>query len=198
MIEGGSSNRERAKLAAFAREDWFNQLIDRLVDESVEYLCRQIEAGAEAVQIFDSWAGDLPGETRKLYVERPLAAIVRRLRDRFPNVPAIVFARGVGVDHTGIQVESGAACVGIESELPMSWAFGALGEKCAIQGNLDPVALLGGEGIARREAQELCNAVPMARHVFNLGHGIRPGTASKAVSAVVEAVREYDRSAAAI
>jgi len=101
------------------------------------------------------------------------------------------------VDHAGIQERSGAACVGIETELPMSWGFAALGEKCAVQGNLDPVALLGGVGIARREARGLCETVPMARHVFNLGHGVRPGTAPEAISAVVDAVRQYDGSAQA-
>ena len=196
MIEGSSSIRELAKVAAFQGEDWFRDLIARLVEESVEYLTGQIEAGAEAVQIFDSWAGDLPDYQRRELVVKPLAAVVRGLRQRYPNIPVIVFAKGVGVTHMEVQLASGANAIGIESELPIEWARDSLIEVCAVQGNLDPVVLLASEQIARNEATRLAAAMPMARHIFNLGHGIRPKTRPEVLQAVIESVRDYDSAVA--
>ena len=192
MVEGGGSNRERAKLAAFGREAWFVRLIERLVTESVEYLSAQIVAGVEIVQIFDSWAGDLPAGVREEFVHGPLEQLAGSLRSRHPNVPVIVFARGIGVDHPGLQHRTGAACMGIEAELPMSWAVDALDVNCAIQGNLDPVALLGSVEVAERETRAIVSKVPMARHVFNLGHGIRQGTRPEVLSAVIDCARRWD------
>lgn len=195
MIEGKGSDRQLARLAAFEREDWFVQLIDRLVDESVDYLSAQIMAGAEAVQIFDSWAGDLPPQLRIDVVEKPLGRLVAKLRDRHPSVPVIVFARGAGVDHGRIQATTGADAMGIEAELSLDWAAQELAGKCAIQGNLDPVALLGSDGLARREATTVAKAVPMEKHIFNLGHGIKQGTRPEVLTAVIEAVRAHDSGA---
>lgn len=195
MIEGRGSDRQRARLAAFERQDWFVRLIDFLVDESVAYLSAQISAGAEVVQIFDSWAGDLPAGLRIEVVEKPLARMVRQLRELHPDTPVIVFARGVGLDHVRIQQATGADAMGIEAELALSWAVKALAARCAVQGNLDPVALLGSDDLARREAIAVAAAAPMERHVFNLGHGIRQGTRPEVLSAVIDAVRGFDDGA---
>jgi uroporphyrinogen decarboxylase len=196
MIEGRSSDRELAKIAALRGEAWFCELIDRLVEESVEFLSAQIEAGADVVQIFESWAGDLCGDSWTAFVEQPLAAVIQGLRARHGGVPAIVFARGAGVHHVDIQRATEAEAIGVESQLPLKWAVSVLADSCALQGNLDPLALLACEEIARREAVKIASAVPLERHVFNLGHGIRPDTRPEAVSAVIEAVRQFDRSAA--
>lgn len=192
MIEGGSSNREMSKAVAFRRDEWFRYLIDRLVDESVDYLAGQVEAGAEAVQIFDSWAGDLPENSRKEFVERPLEALVKGFRARHPDIPAIVFARGVGFGHVAIQKATGARGIGIESELAIEWARDALTRVCAVQGNLDPELLLGQEDAVRKAARTLAAAMPMDRHIFNLGHGIRPATQPEMLNAVIDAVRLHD------
>ena len=195
MIEGKGSDRQHARLAAFERQSWFVQLIDRLVDESADYLSAQIEAGAEAVQIFDSWAGDLPAQLRADVVEKPLGRLVGKLRERHPIMPVIVFARGAGADHGRIQVATGADAMGIEAELSLDWAVQALSGKCAIQGNLDPVALLGSDRLARQEAVAVAKAVPVEKHIFNLGHGIKQGTRPEVLTAVIDAVREYDSGA---
>lgn len=192
MIEGGSSDRSAAKVAAFSGEAWFGRLIDRLVEESIEYLSLQIEAGAEAVQIFDSWAGELPGGVGEKFVVKPLAEIVKGLRSRLPGVPVIVFARGFGVRQKVVADEVGAACLGIESELPMEWATTQLSDSVAIQGNLDPVALLAPDEVVEEQVRRICGAISRHRHIFNLGHGIRVGTDPAKIERVIRAVRDFD------
>ena len=195
MIEGGSSDRLIAKQAALARFDWFEGLIDRLVEESVSYLSAQIEAGAEVVKIFDSWAGELTGETGDRYVVRPLQRMCAALKLKYPDVPVIVFARGFGVRQLAVAESTGAAGLAIEAELPMSWAAEQLAAGVAIQGNLDPVALLSGADVARRETEAVVRSIAMNRHIFNLGHGIRQGTDPSVLTAVIDAVRAWDRQA---
>ncbi|MBI2718561.1 MAG: uroporphyrinogen decarboxylase [Rhizobiales bacterium] len=194
MIEGKSSDWQFAKLVAYRRESWFIRLIERLVEESVEYLSAQIDAGVEVVQVFDSWAGELTGRLRREFVIAPLSEMTRRLHERHPNVPIILFAKGLGTDHGTLAEASKCAALGIEAELSMSWAAGNIGHEMVLQGNLDPISLLGGEQIAASEAVELAKAIPSYRHIFNLGHGIKVGTAPETIGAVVEAVRNWDRA----
>jgi uroporphyrinogen decarboxylase len=192
MVEGGSSDRRLAKLAAFGRESWFRALIDRLVSASIDYLAMQIEAGAEAVQIFDSWAGDLPEGVREEFVVGPLAQVVDGVRRLHPGTPVIVFGRGLGVDHLEVMVSCRPAALGIETEQSLRWIYDAVGDQCAVQGNLDPVALLGSVEVARAEACRVTSSVPMERHIFNLGHGIRQETRPEVLAEVVAAVRRWD------
>ncbi len=188
MIAGGSSDRVVAKVAAYRREPWFRVLIDRLVSESTDYLCAQADAGAQAVQIFDSWAGDLVGSEREEFVIKPIAEIVAGVRARHPDLPVIVFARGVGSAQRHAAAIPGASAIGVETELDLA----ELPPDVVVQGNLDPVVLLAGEDVARREAERICRAVDRQRHIFNLGHGIRVGTEPAVVGAVVDAVRKLD------
>ena len=192
MIEGGSSDRELSKAIALRGEGWFRHLIDKLVDQSVEYLSGQVRAGADVVQIFDSWAGELPESCRQEFVEKPLAALVRDFRARHAEIPVIVFARGVGVGHVAIQRATKAQGISIESELAIEWARDALPGNCAVQGNLDPEVLLGAGEAARKAAMKLAAAMPMDRHIFNLGHGIRPATRPEMLGAVIDVVRLQD------
>lgn len=188
MIAGGSSDRVVAKVAAYRREPWFLALIDRLVKESTDYLCAQADAGAQAVQIFDSWAGDLVGSELDEFVVKPIAGIVAGVKARHPDLPVIVFARGIGVEQKKAAAISGANAIGIETELDLR----ELAPNVVVQGNLDPVVLLAGEAVAAREAQRICRQVDRQRHIFNLGHGIRVGTDPEVVGAVVDAVRKLD------
>ena len=107
MVAGGSSDRVQAKVAALRRDAWFVALIERLVVESIDYLGAQIEAGAQVVQIFDSWAGDLIGEQLREFVLEPVGRIVAGVQERFPLTPVIVFARGIGASQ-----RLAAACPG--------------------------------------------------------------------------------------
>ena len=193
MIEGGSSDRETARLVAYNNPQWFSELIAMLIDQSVAYLSAQINAGADVVQIFDSWAGDLPVSLREKWVATPLAEMTARLRSRHPSIPVIVFARGVGAAQPTIAKVTKAQAIGVESELAIDWLAEHIPQGCAIQGNLDPVALLADESVAVREALKIAAALPARRHIFNLGHGIRPQTDPGRLKAVIEAVRHYDR-----
>jgi uroporphyrinogen decarboxylase len=188
MVAGGSSDRVMAKIAAYRREDWFVALIDRLVTESIDYLCAQAEAGAQVVQIFDSWAGDLVATELEDFVLNPIAKIISGVKARHPDVPVIVFARGIGSQQPKAAALPGASAIGVETEFDLT----SLAPEVVVQGNLDPVALLAGEDVAAREAARLCGLVSKSRHIFNLGHGIRVGTEPAAVGAVVEAVRRLD------
>ncbi|MGQ0484694.1 MAG: uroporphyrinogen decarboxylase [Hyphomicrobiales bacterium] len=193
MIEGGSSDRETARLAAYENPEWFSRLIALLIDQSVAYLSEQIKAGADVIQIFDSWAGDLPASLRKNWVDGPLADMTARLREIHPGVPVIVFARGAGAAQPIVAEATKAQAIGIESELAIDWLAERIPGNCAIQGNLDPVALLAKEPVSVSEAVKLAAALPTGRHIFNLGHGIRPQTEPGRLQAVIEAVRTHDR-----
>jgi uroporphyrinogen decarboxylase len=188
MIAGGSSDRVIAKVAAYQRQPWFCALIDRLVSESVDYLTAQADAGAQAVQIFDSWAGDLVGTELDEFVLKPIAAIVDGVRKRHPELPVIVFARGIGHHQSRAAALPGASAIGVETEFDLA----LLPEDVVVQGNLDPVALIAGEEIVRSEVRRICGSVDRQRHIFNLGHGIRLGTDPAVVGAAVEAVRRFD------
>jgi uroporphyrinogen decarboxylase len=188
MVEGGSSDRLLARVAAYQREPWFLRLIERVTAASIEYLTAQIAAGAQVVQIFDSWAGDLVGSEFEEFVVEPTAAVVRGVREIAGDIPVIVFARGAGTYHRTIAGLPGVSAVGVETETDLS----VLGEGVVVQGNLDPIALLAGEVVAVREARRVCKAMPRHRHVFNLGHGIKVGTNPEVVGSVVRAVRDFD------
>lgn len=188
MIAGGGSDRVVAKVAAYQRQPWFCALIDRLVVESVEYLCQQADSGAQAVQIFDSWAGDLVGTELEDFVLKPIGAIITGVRKRHPDLPIIVFARGIGAQQTRAAALPGASAIGVETEYDLS----LLPADIVVQGNLDPVALMAGQKVVESEVWRICSSVDRQRHIFNLGHGIRLGTEPSVVGAVVEAVRRFD------
>ncbi len=188
MVAGGSSDRVLAKIAAFQQQPWFDALIERLVVESIDYLSAQADAGVQAVQIFDSWAGDLIGDQLQRYVLSPVGRIVAGVRARHPSLPVIVFARGVGAAQEQAAALPGASAIGVETEFDLR----CVGADVVVQGNLDPVALLAGEAIARREARRVCESIHRSRHIFNLGHGIRLGTDPQIVGAVVDEIRRCD------
>jgi uroporphyrinogen decarboxylase len=188
MIAGGGSDRVVAKVAAYQRQPWFCGLIDRLVVESVDYLAAQADAGAQAVQIFDSWAGDLIGSELDEFVLKPIGAIVEGLRKRHPHLPVIVFARGIGSHQRRAAALPGASAIGVETEFDLS----LLPDNVVVQGNLDPVALIAGESVVQTEVRRICASIDRQRHIFNLGHGIRLGTDPAVVGAVVDAVRRFD------
>ena len=192
MIEGGSSDRELARKFAYQREDWFKALIARLVENSIEYLCVQIEAGADVVQIFDSWAGELPGDLLTEYCIEPIQEIVAGVKSRFPAVPVIVFAKGVGHRHGDIHSITKCQAIGVEAECSLGFLQSILPADAVIQGNLDPLLLLCEEAVVRRETLELVGAIPRARHIFNLGHGIKQQTKPDILTAVIETIRDHD------
>ncbi len=145
MLEGGGSDRQFALQTAYLAPAWFIDLVDRLVEQSVIYLRAQIDAGAEVVQIFDSWAGDLSGELFDRYSVEPMRQIVAELRKSHPNVPVIAFARGAGTRHARLAREVGCQAIGIEQETELQVLLPILPAETVVQGNLDPIVLLAGD-----------------------------------------------------
>lgn len=186
---GGESGREAARAVAVSGVPWFASVIDQVIEASATYLIRQIDAGVDAVQIFDSWAGDIPGYLQEELIGRPIAAIVERVRVARPQIPVIVFARGVGAGHKRIGEMTKAEALGVESSLPLAWAREQLVSSHAVQGNLDPLIVEKGGAALEKGVELIARALPRERHIFNLGHGMRPGTPPEHVELVVRHLR---------
>jgi uroporphyrinogen decarboxylase len=195
IIEGRSSDRKAALAAAGSQAPWFDLLIQKLVDVSVIYLCQQIEAGAEAIQIFDSWAGDLPESLRGKYVTSPIRLVIDGVRMRYRDVPVIVFARGIGRGHADVAVACGAQGVGVEQGVELAALVAELPRGVAVQGNLDPAVMADPAQALAPAVEAVLRGVPMGRHIFNLGHGIWPETPPERVSELTRIVRRHDGSA---
>jgi uroporphyrinogen decarboxylase len=192
MIEGGSSKRQSAVAIAVENPLWFSTMLQRLVETSVRYLLGQIAAGVKTVQIFDSWAGDIPVAHRKRVVIDPIHAIVEGVRAQHPGFPVIVFARGVGGGHTEVAELTHASCVGVEQDVQLRDVLSDLSPNVAVQGNLAPELLLEDDGLVREGVLRVLDGVPMQRHIFNLGHGIVPQVKPEKVNVLIEAVRAHD------
>lgn len=192
MIEGGSSDRKRALAAALEQPSWYGQLIDKVVEASITYLLGQIKAGVETVQIFDSWAGDLPPAGLQRLVIEPIKRIVDGVRAAYPEFPVIVFARGVGDLHGLVAAGTAANAVGVEEDCDLSQVLRSLNANVAVQGNLAPGLLVGDVASLRSSVASMLHGVPVARHIFNLGHGITPQVDPAMVFELVQAVRDFD------
>lgn len=192
MIEGGSSDRKRALAVALDAPDWYGRLIDKVIATSILYLLGQIKAGAEVVQIFDSWAGDLPAQSLQRLVVEPIRQIVDGVRAVYPGFPIIVFARGVGSKHGMVASGTGASAIGVEEDCNLKDVIALLPANVAVQGNLSPGALLGSADDLKAAVFKVLDGVPIARHIFNLGHGITPQVHPEMVGKLVKFVRDYD------
>ncbi len=189
MVEGRGS-REFAVARRLARREpeLFAGLVDLLARSVEDHLSAQIEAGAEVVQLFDSWAGALPEEERERWCVAPARAIVEGLKRRHPGVPVIAFPRGIGGGYERYAQAVPADGIGLDTTVPMAWAAarvrGAGGRPLCLQGNLDPMALLGPVPAMLAEAGRIVAAAGDRPLVFNLGHGVTPETPPEAVAAL--------------
>jgi uroporphyrinogen decarboxylase len=193
MIEGGSSKRAGAVKIAVENPEWFSLMMAKLVEASIGYLLGQIKAGVQTVQIFDSWAGDIPLVARERVVIEPIAAIVRGVRAVYPDFPVIVFGRGVGGGHAAVAVGTDASAVGVEQDVSLVEVLKLLPETVSVQGNLAPETLLESDDVIEAATRSVLEGVPMSRHIFNLGHGIVPQVKPDAVTTLVNAVRAFDK-----
>ena len=190
MIAGhGTPDQAPARLFAYRHPDLFAALIDRLVDASAEYLIRQLAAGAEAVQIFNSWAGVLPPAEFDRWCVAPMAALAAKVRAKAPEAPIIAFPRGAGSQLAKFAPFAAINAIGLDTAVEPMAAIAALPERFALQGNLDPLALVaGGRGLDEEVDRILAGFAPRA-HIFNLGHGILPETPIAHVERLVARVR---------
>ncbi|RMD61956.1 MAG: uroporphyrinogen decarboxylase, partial [Alphaproteobacteria bacterium] len=160
MIEGGTSKDfAKAKVWAYCDPASFQRLIDVLVEATTDHLLAQIEAGAEVVQIFDSWAGVWPEEALRRWCLAPLRRIVSGLRAVHPDVPVIAFPRGAGVAYETFAAEAGVDALGLDTTVPLAWAHERLQSRLAVQGNLDPVLLVAGGEAMRTAAAAILRAL---------------------------------------
>ena len=190
MIEGGGSkDHARTRMLAYTDPRGFSGLIDRLAEATILYLAAQIDAGADVVMLFDSWAGVLSPLQFAEHVTRPTARIVAALELRYPHVPIIGFPRLSGTLLGPYAEATGVCAVGIDTATDLGLAASRLPPSVAIQGNLDPMALLAGGEALLRETDAILRAGRGRPFIFNLGHGIVPQTPPDHVAALMERVR---------
>jgi uroporphyrinogen decarboxylase len=193
MVAGqGSKDQGAARRLAYGDPDRFGALIDAIVDATVTYLSGQIDAGVEAVQLFDSWAGSLAPLQFERWVIQPNAQIVRRLKAIHPDIPVIGFPKGAGAKLADYAAGTGVDAIGVDETVDPHWANRVLPAGLPVQGNLDPLALIAG-GTAVDSAVDNIRAAFISRpHIFNLGHGILPDTPLDHVEALLEIVRRKE------
>jgi uroporphyrinogen decarboxylase len=190
MIEGGSSRDfAAAKRLAFADPENFSRLVGVLANATADYLIGQIDAGAEVLQLFDSWAGVLDEAEFRRWVIAPTGAIVAQVKARHPRVPIVGFPRGAGMMYADYARETGVDAVSLDAGLPLAFAQ-AMQARLPVQGNLDPQLLVVGGEAMRRGARAIVAALGGGPFVFNLGHGIVPETPPENVAELVRIVRE--------
>ncbi len=190
MIAGrGTPDQAPARLFAYRHPDLFQRLIDRLVDASAEYLCRQFAAGAEAAQIFDSWAGVLPRAEFERWCLAPVAAIAAKVRMKAPDALLIAFPRGAGDKLVSFGAIAEIDAIGLDTTADPQAAIAALPERLTLQGNLDPLALVAGGQRLDEEIERVMSSFGPRAHIFNLGHGILPETPIAHVERLVARVR---------
>jgi uroporphyrinogen decarboxylase len=190
MVEGGSS-RDFAAVKSWAYRDpeGFDALIDRIVEATIAYLSGQIAAGAEVVQLFDSWAGVLPESAFRRFVIAPTRRIVAALREAHPRLPVIGFPRGAGLMHRAYFSETGVTALGLDTTVPPSIARKTLQSLGPVQGNLDPLLLVAGGAAMAAGIEEILGSLRGGPLIFNLGHGIVPETPPEHVTALLQQVR---------
>lgn len=190
MIAGrGGEDQAAARLFAYGDPEGFNALIDRLVETSIAYLVGQIEAGVDAVQIFDTWASVLPTPQFEKWCVEPVRRIVEGVKARAPGAPVIAFPKGAGHRLALIADRTGCDAVGLDWTADPAFVRSAIQPKVAVQGNIDPLALLAG-GAALDDAVDQAMAdFSGGRFIFNLGHGILPPTPIANVERMIARVR---------
>ncbi len=192
MVQGGGSKEwEKVKGFAYRDEAGFDALLDLVVRVTVEYLSRQIEAGAEAVQLFDSWAGILPATRFRRYVIEPTRRIVDALKARHPTVPVIGFPRNAGMTIETYTRESGVDAVALDTTVCPRWAARHLQPLKPVQGNLDPILVVTGGKAMLDGTEEILRALSGGPFVFNLGHGVTQGTPPEHVGALADHLRSW-------
>ncbi|MBY6127346.1 uroporphyrinogen decarboxylase [Qipengyuania aquimaris] len=192
MVAGeGSRDQHEARALAYRDPAALQVIIDAIVDETITYLSGQIEAGAEAVQLFDSWAGSLAPDEFEKWVIAPNARIVAALAEKHPDTPVIGFPKGSGEKLPAYARETGVKAVGVDETLDPAWVARELPEGMPVQGNLDPLLLLAGSDELEKRVRTILDAFSGRPHVFNLGHGIDRRTPIEHVERLIAAVRNH-------
>ena len=191
MIAGrGSEDSAAARLFAYNHPRDFLALLDVLVEATSEYLIAQIEAGAEVLQIFESWAGTIPAGKLNDYSLRPIERIIKGVHERTPSIPIIVFPRGTGANYPHYATETGATAISLDAHTSLASAAKTFPANTVLQGNLDPLALVAGGDALETAVEEIKLQTQGRAHIFNLGHGVRPETPVEHVAQLLCLIRK--------
>lgn len=194
MLNGqGSKNWAEVRHFAYSEVQGLCAMLDVLAAKSAEYLCRQIDAGADAVKVFDSWAGAVPPALQQALVIEPMLKIARKVKEKHPHVPVILFPRGVGHETLSILAKAnGFDALALDEQTDLAWAVEHIAPYKAIQGNMDNAILLTTPEIVRRETLKMLDiAGHLPNYVVNLGHGVLPQTPPENVAAFVQTVQNW-------
>ena len=195
MVAGeGSRDHHATRALAYRDPAAFQAIIDAIGEVTLEYLAGQIAAGAEAVQLFDSWSGSLAPVEFERWVIAPTAKLAGALRQRFPDVPVIGFPKGAGAKLAAYARETGVSAIGLDETIDPVWAHRELPEGMPVQGNFDPVLLEAGGPMIEQRAVAILDALAGRPHVFNLGHGIGQHTPIEHVEQLLGVVRSWRAS----
>ncbi|MEM8823027.1 MAG: uroporphyrinogen decarboxylase [Pseudomonadota bacterium] len=188
----GRGTPDQGPAHALIREDTatFDALMERLTDATIEYLDMQVQAGAETVKLFDSWAGSLKGEAFERYAVAPAKRIIGELKARHPGLPVIAFPREAGDGYIGFHSKTGADCVALDNSVAAEWATEHVQVDGCVQGNLASSHMVTGGQALVSEVRRIREAFSRGPHIFNLGHGITPDADPDNVALMIETLRE--------
>ncbi|MEO9634285.1 MAG: uroporphyrinogen decarboxylase [Parasphingorhabdus sp.] len=191
MVNGqGSKDQAATRRFAYQDEAAFSELIAAIVENTVIYLLGQIEAGVDAIQLFDSWAGSLSPAQFEKWVVAPNAEIISRIKAVHPDLPIIGFPKGAGAKLVAYANETGADAIGLDETVDPVWAHKNLPAELPLQGNLDPLALIAGGEALEKSARHILDIFGDRPHIFNLGHGILPDTPIEHVEKLLTLIRQ--------
>jgi uroporphyrinogen decarboxylase len=190
MIAGrGTPDQGPAHALKAENRPLFRALMGRIEEATIEYLSAQIEAGAEVVKLFDSWAGSLKGEDFQEFALEPTKRIIAEMKARHPGIPMIVFPREAGEKYIGFSKATGADCVALDNSVDAAWAAEHVQVDGCVQGNLKSSHMVTGGQALVDETGEICRALSQGPHIFNLGHGITPDADPENVQLMIDTVR---------
>ena len=191
MIAGrGTPDQGPAHALKAENKEVFEALLDRITAATIEYLSAQIDAGAEVIKLFDSWAGSLKGEDFDTYAIAPAKQIIAALKSRHPSIPIIAFPREGGDKYIGFHDKTGADCVAIDDSISAEWAAEHIQPHGCVQGNLASFHMVTGGTALTSETRRIVEALRGGPHIFNLGHGITPDADPDNVQRMIDAVRD--------
>ena len=191
MIAGrGTKDQGPAHALKAENRPLFEAIIERLTEATIDYLSAQVEAGAEVVKLFDSWAGSLSGEDFQRYALEPARIITQALKARHPGLPVIVFPRQAGQGYVGFHEATGADCVAVDDSVSPEWAAEHVQVSGCVQGNLASSHMVTGGDALVAETRRVVKAFSKGPHIFNLGHGITPDADPENVQLMIDTVRE--------
>ena len=190
MIAGkGSPDQAAAHALKNTDRATFQALIDRITDGTIEYLSAQVDAGAEVIKLFDSWAGSLKGQDFADFATKPATRIIAALKSRHPGLPIIAFPREAGDGYIGFATATGADCVAIDNSVSPEWAAEHVQPAGCVQGNMAPGHMVTGGEALDDATRRVVQAFKHGPHIFNLGHGITPDANPDNVQRMIDVVR---------